>query len=1130
MADTTPDQSREERINGVIADYLDAVQAGQKPDPREVLARHPDLAAELRTFFAAHRDVVGDVQPAERFGDYEILEEIGRGGMGVVYKARHVTLHRLAALKMILAGAFAGEQERRRFLTEAAALARLEHPHVVHLYEFGERGGQPWFALEFVEGGSLAQKLGGTPQPPRQAAEIVEKLARGIHAAHQQGIVHRDLKPANVLLAADGTPKITDFGLAKLREVEPGAMDANCRTASGSVLGTPSYMAPEQAEGKVQAIGPAADVYALGVILYEILTGRPPFRAPTLRETLNQVVHAEPVPPRRLQSGVPRDLDTICLKCLRKETGQRYAGALALAEDLRRFLDGEPIKARPTPHWERALKWVRRRPGTAAAWGFVSVAVLVLFLGSSQYYAYRQVAQADLRAAEERREAEVAEERKRAGVQEYYALVTGAWEKRIAGQAGSVFAALDDLARAARIDTPARNPVELRRAVAQCFAQVDVREKTSWKMPRGLGLFQVQADRLAFSPDGKRLAIAQQRGTVRRYVLVVDVSSGKEVATLTYGGPAAIDAAGTGGGALAFSPDGRWLVLGTGQGEIYAWDARRLDGAEAASWIAHQKCVTGLAFPPQDRVLLSCSEDGWLKCWTTPDEEPPARLARWPARQPAQRCDWSFHSLTVSGDGRELRCCTSAGIVTEYLKEFLDHNTPLSRPVGLKKDLVDAVCISPNLGSLWASTENQCPVLVHNDSARVLQDPRLGNVGHEEGDIRLGFSPDGAHLLSSSGDKTIKIWDVATGRLLVTTRAAAAETGGGTPHVAICPDGVHLAATDGPRAVLYEVLGPQVHTTLACYGREIQAFDLAPDGRSAACVAEDHDSAGREQDVVTLWDVASGRKAGSFPVGDWLGKARGCVVYHPGGTLLAFTHSPRDVHLWDPGAPKAGKKVTLAKTSAALAFARDGQSLWAVADDELISWRLSDPGARSTTWRNQAGRILTGVGGLTSVAAGNEWVVAGSDDGAVKLFRIGDGSRLAASWPVTGGPVTSVALSPDETLAVAGTRGGKVHVLRLPGGEPVRDLADHHDRVTSVAFGQGGLLATASADRTIRLWRRDGDSLEELLTLPATGEVAAVRFSSDGSSLAVLVRREAGVRLWHLDRLRARLEALGLGW
>jgi formylglycine-generating enzyme required for sulfatase activity/tRNA A-37 threonylcarbamoyl transferase component Bud32 len=309
---------------------------------------------------------------------YEILGELGRGGMGVVYKARQVKLNRLVALKMILAGGHAGGEERARFKREAEAIARLQHPHIVQIHEVGEHHRLPFFSLEFCPGGSLEKKLAGTPLPPREAAALVEKLAHAMQAAHHKGVIHRDLKPANVLLAEDGTPKVTDFGLAK-------KLDEAGQTASGAVMGTPSYMAPEQAGGKSGVIGPAADVYALGAVLYECLTGRPPFRAVTVMDTLLQVLEDEPVPPGRLNSKAPRDLETICLKCLDKEPSRRYASAADLAQDLRRFQAGEPVVARPSSLWRRGVKWARRRPALASLCFVLALALATVLAGGAWY-------------------------------------------------------------------------------------------------------------------------------------------------------------------------------------------------------------------------------------------------------------------------------------------------------------------------------------------------------------------------------------------------------------------------------------------------------------------------------------------------------------------------------------------------------------------------------------------------------------------------------------------------------------------------------------------------------------------------------------------------------------------------
>jgi hypothetical protein len=272
---------------------------------------------------------------------YVLLKVLGRGGMGIVYKARDIQLGRLVALKMILAGEHAAAEPRVRFAAEARVVASLQHPNIVQIHQVGECHGQHYLALEYVDGGSLDQKLAGIPQPARPTAALVETLARALDAAHAKGIVHRDLKPGNVLLMIDGTPKISDFGLAKQLDSDSG------QTRTGTVVGTPSYMAPEQAAGHVKEITPATDVYALGALLYEMLTGQPPFRGATPFETLSQVLADDPIPPSHLVSRVPRDLELICLKCLEKAPSQRYASAAQMADDLQHYLAGEAISLRP---------------------------------------------------------------------------------------------------------------------------------------------------------------------------------------------------------------------------------------------------------------------------------------------------------------------------------------------------------------------------------------------------------------------------------------------------------------------------------------------------------------------------------------------------------------------------------------------------------------------------------------------------------------------------------------------------------------------------------------------------------------------------------------------------------------
>jgi len=374
---------REQRIESAIAEFMQAADAGTPLDRADWLSKHANLRTELEQFLAdqsAFRKVarpneqltlplrdtgVDGSHPVVRyFGDYELLEEIARGGMGVVYKARQVSLNRLVAVKMILAGNLASAADIQRFHAEAEAAANLDHPNILPIYEVGEYEGQHYFSMKLMTGGSLAQQVTKLVDDPRGAVHLLAEVARAVHFAHQRGIIHRDIKPANVLLDQDRRPLVTDFGLAKR------TTDASDLTQSGAIVGTPSYMAPEQAAAKKGTITIAADVWALGAILYELLTGRPPFRADTPLDTMLQVLDRDPEPPSKLKPNVDRDLEVVCLKCLTKDPTKRYASAAALADDLDHWLAGEPLSVRPASMARQVLQWMRHNM-RAAVWTVV---------------------------------------------------------------------------------------------------------------------------------------------------------------------------------------------------------------------------------------------------------------------------------------------------------------------------------------------------------------------------------------------------------------------------------------------------------------------------------------------------------------------------------------------------------------------------------------------------------------------------------------------------------------------------------------------------------------------------------------------------------------------------------------
>jgi WD40 repeat protein/tRNA A-37 threonylcarbamoyl transferase component Bud32 len=425
-----PDDSKaaaSDPLDAVIADYVQQVEAGQVPDREALLAQHPELAERLRAFFADYDRLdrqAADLrlsadpnrttdQPAppgadatglaglprvRYFGDYELLEVIARGGMGVVYKARQASLNRVVALKMILKGELATPKDVARFRAEAEAAAHLDHPHIVPIYEVGEHDGQQYYAMRYVEGTSLTRRLRAAA---RQEAGLVATVARAVHYAHQHGILHRDLKPSNILVDATGTPLVADFGLAKRVDAERSL------TESGALVGTPRYMAPEQAGGR-KDLTVAADVYSLGVVLYERLTGQTPFAGETALELLRQVREAEPPRPSSITPGLNRDLETICLKCLEKDPAKRYGSAEALADDLDRWLRGEPIQARPVGQAERLWRWCRRNPVVAALTAAVALLLLTVTAVSVSFALYQRQVTRDLSDAKEMAEVRAA--------------------------------------------------------------------------------------------------------------------------------------------------------------------------------------------------------------------------------------------------------------------------------------------------------------------------------------------------------------------------------------------------------------------------------------------------------------------------------------------------------------------------------------------------------------------------------------------------------------------------------------------------------------------------------------------------------------------------------------------------
>jgi hypothetical protein len=552
--------------------------------------------------------------------DYQILGVLGQGGMGVVHKARQVSLNRLVALKMLWPNPSAGPEELRRFLGEAEVAAALQHPNIVAVHAVDRDPARPFFTCELVEGGTLAQRIAGKPQPPRQAAQVVRALALALHFAHEKGIVHRDLKPANVLLTADGTPKIGDFGLARRLESPNGL------TRTGAIMGTPSYMAPEQASGVCRQVSPAIDVYALGAVLYEMLTGRPPFQGETATDTVMQVLTSEPVPPSRLCSRVPRDLETICLKCLEKEPARRYASARALAEDCASFLRGEPILARPVGPVGRLDRWRRRNP--VAAWLCAALVLAAVVGFAAVTWKWREAAAQSARA---KTALDMVSDQ---AVREEAARRKAEDAKQVADEAQKLAtrkAEAEGRARRKLESTLYCRDVVLASSLLGSNLPDAERLLDGWPRLRHwewgylrrlcrrdvlvLNEHTEYINQVAYHPGGKLAASASADGTVR----VWDLDAGREKLTLRGGAAAYV--------AVAFSPDGTLLAAGAGTikkpaqgGEVKVWEVA--SGREKLTLRGHTAMVNGVAFRPDGKRLATCSgnpqklpEPGEVKVW-----------------------------------------------------------------------------------------------------------------------------------------------------------------------------------------------------------------------------------------------------------------------------------------------------------------------------------------------------------------------------------------------------------------------------------------------------------------------------------------------------------------------------------
>jgi WD40 repeat protein/serine/threonine protein kinase len=1035
--------------------------AGESPEPCEYLGRFPYLSRQIERMFEVERYVRRDtdgpgcgcsvtssiagavgrdfeVSPLPVVAGYAIEGVLGRGGMGVVYRARHLRLNRPVALKMILAEAHADPDVMARFRAEADAVAQVQHPNIVQIYDVGESAGRPYLTFELVEGKSLAARAAGAPQPVRDVARLVEKLARAIHHAHGRGVIHRDLKPANILMTADGEPKITDFGLAKR------LFGGQCQTGSISIIGTPSYMAPEQASGRSRQVGVSTDVYGLGAIMYELLTGRPPFKGETPLETLQQVTTMFVVPPGRLVPSVPRDLETICLKCLEKEPGRRFASAELLVDELARFLRGDPIRSRRTPRWERALKWACVRPAVAtlsAACVLVSIVGLAAVLWQWRHAnaAYRETAGA-LSLVERhlyRHRAALAERAQSSGqvrladqILEECPPEQRGWEWQYLK--GLRFDGPAPLRHASQLFSVRFSPDGNVLAVGQHSGEVTIWDAQTWNTLRTFRAHSRWARCVAFSPDGTRLATAGWDGNVS----VWDPTTGARVWTGRHDENV---------NAVAFSRDGRFVVSGgTGSAPIQVWDARV--GERLRQLAGHESQVLAVAFSPDGTLLASGSADRSIKLWD---------VAAWRELDTLPDHSAQVMGLAFSPDGRRLAAACGGFYEDEPRGELTIWSVQKRQVVhSLGQGAGGTFCaaFSPD-GSRLVAGGSIDPTIRIWDPESGLE--VLALRGHSDAIWGLAFSPDGRRLVSASGDHTVRVWDGTPSRLRSSPeKLTIGPLADAAIAVSIAPNGDALAlgCRDGTITIHDLSTGRRRHA-LYCAGVSRLAFSR--DGQFLA--------AGSTKGKPQLWNAGSWTQLPVQPFDEvvldvaFLGTNRGLALTN-GNTIDVQDLTSNGVR---PRLTLRGHADYLLTISA---HPHDRALASAGYDGMIRIWSLENANVIHAIPAHQ-GRVTC----VTFSPDGRRLLSAGND-GAFRMWDTTTWRRLWNGHEPDGLP-QRIAFSPDGRKFASASTGAALRIWEADDGRCIRTLRGHADSIKDIAFSPDGhTLASASLDRTVKLW------------------------------------------------------------